>query len=266
MRNQRALAAACAAVAALGLAAPVAVADGMDNGGGPSNNNAGFGNGGGPSDNNAGFGNGGGPSDNNAGFGNGGGPSNNNGGQDSGSGISGNFNIRGHFNDNGGRGDGGREQGRGDDFGGRGDDFGGRGDDSGGRGDGGPRNIFATPGVIASGARLTVTVTGCRGGTMSSRAFPTTQLNPFHDDTARGSARIDRDARPGRYDITVHCEGRSLTRPGTFTVLGGVQGGVGGSISSGATSADMAIGAGLVASAVVGGGVFWLRRRNEKRI
>ncbi|MDO0924630.1 hypothetical protein QQY24_04060 [Streptomyces sp. TG1A-8] len=128
------------------------------------------------------------------------------------------------------------------------------------------RNIVASPGVVAAGGRITVTVEGCRGGTMSSRAFRATRLTPARDDTSRGVAAIDRDTRPGRYDITVNCNGRTLTRPRAFTVLGGVQGGVGGSSSSGATPTDVVIGGGLVATAVIGGGALWLRRRREKRI
>ncbi|MGW2418705.1 hypothetical protein ACWC0C_05480 [Streptomyces sp. NPDC001709] len=235
MQNQRALAAACAAVAVLGLAAPAAVANGMGNGGGPTDGNAGIGNGGGPSGNILDF--------------------------DPGNGISGSVgNI-------------GRDQVRGDDLGGsddngafgHGDDSGSRGDDSRGRGDGGPRNIIATPTVLPGGGRLTVTVDGCPHGTMTSRAFPTTRLDTFHDDTSHAGTSIDRDARPGRYDLTVRCDGRTLIRPAAFTVLGGVQGGVG-SRSAGATPADMAIGAGFVTFAVVGGGAYWLRRRHEKRI
>ncbi|WP_373033613.1 hypothetical protein [Streptomyces sp. NRRL B-2790] len=129
-----------------------------------------------------------------------------------------------------------------------------------------PRNIIATPGVVAAGGRLTVTVDGCHGGTASSPAFRTIYLVPIRDDISRGEARIDGDAHPGHYPITVDCNGRTLTRPAAFSVLGGVQGGVGGSITSGATRTDVAIGGGLVASAVVGGGAFWVRRRNEKRI
>ncbi|GHI03381.1 hypothetical protein AQI88_00775 [Streptomyces cellostaticus] len=238
MQNQRALAAACTAVAALGLAAPVAVADGMGNGGGSNDNTVitipGTGNVGNGIGNGIGNGNGLGN-----GFGNG--------------------NGLGNGNGNLGRGD----NGRGDNFG-RGDN--GRGDIFGDRGDGNPRNIIATPGVIAAGGRLTVTVDGCHGGTASSRAFRTIWLVPIRDDISRGEAMIDRDARPGHYDITVNCNGRTLTRPAAFTVLGGVQGGVGGSRTSGATSTDMAIGGGLVAAAVIGGGAFWLRRRHEKRI
>ncbi|MER6381274.1 hypothetical protein [Streptomyces sp. NPDC001250] len=262
MRNQRALVAACAAVAVLGLAPPVAVADGMGDGGGPSSGSAGFGNGGGLS--------------------NGGTP----GGDPGSGGLSSNFNFDGHFNDNDndddnsngngnrGFGDDGRDAGRGDDNGNAdrnadnrnaGSGNAGSGGELGGRGDGGAMHIVAAPGVIASGARLTVTVDGCQGGTISSRAFPTTRLNPLREDVSRARARIDSDARPGRYDVTAHCDGRSLLRPAAFTVLGGVQGGFGGGITSGATRADMAIGAGLVAWAVVGGGMYWLRRRKEKR-
>jgi len=51
-----------------------------------------------------------------------------------------------------------------------------------------------------------------------------------------------------------------------FTVIGGVRGGLGGSSSTGATPADLAIGGGLVAAALVGGGVFWMRRRSENRL
>lgn len=134
-----------------------------------------------------------------------------------------------------------------------------------------PSNIVALPSVIARGGQLTVTVDGCpRGGTMTSRAFSTTHLTPVRgaNQTSRGVATIKRDARPGSYDITVNCSGRTLTRPAAFTVIGGVRGGIGGSSSSssGATPADVAIGGGLVVAAVAGGGLFWMRRRAERRI
>ncbi|CAL9354848.1 hypothetical protein C1708_03050 [Streptomyces sp. DH-12] len=132
-----------------------------------------------------------------------------------------------------------------------------------------PSNIVALPSVIARGGQLTITVDGCpNGGTATSNAFQRTHLTPVHgaNDTAKGTATINNDARPGSYDITVHCSGRSLTRPAAFTVIGGVRGGIGGSSTTGATPADMAIGGSLVAAAVVGSGVFWMRRRAEKRI
>jgi hypothetical protein len=132
-----------------------------------------------------------------------------------------------------------------------------------------PSNIVALPSVIARGGQLTITVDGCpQGGTATSGAFPSTRLVPVSgaSRTSRGTATINANATPGPYDITVTCDGRSLTRPAAFTVLGGVRGGIGGSSSSGATPTDMAIGGGLVAAAVIGGGVFWMRRRAEKRI
>ncbi|GHH91655.1 hypothetical protein [Streptomyces capillispiralis] len=132
-----------------------------------------------------------------------------------------------------------------------------------------PSNIVALPSVIAAGGQLTITVDGCpHGGTATSNAFPKTDLTPIHgaNDTSKGTATVDADARPGPYDITVHCSGRSLTRPAAFTVIGGVRGGIGGSSTSGATPTDIAIGGALVTAAVVGSGVFWMRRRAEKRI
>ncbi|MFJ4681739.1 hypothetical protein ACIQNG_09130 [Streptomyces sp. NPDC091377] len=139
----------------------------------------------------------------------------------------------------------------------------------GGRGGGNPSNILAVPHVIARGGQLTITVDGCRnGGTATSHAFRPTTLTPLRGalDTSRGHASVHHDARPGSFDISVNCDGRHLTRPAAFTVIGGVRGGIGGSSSSGATPTDMAIGGGLVAAALVGGGVFWMRRRAEKQI
>ncbi|MGA5275592.1 hypothetical protein ACPCKL_17680 [Streptomyces cellulosae] len=132
-----------------------------------------------------------------------------------------------------------------------------------------PSNITALPSVIARGGQLSITVDGCpNGGHATSNAFPRTNLTPVNNrnDTARGTATIDDNARPGPYDITVHCSGRSLTRPAAFTVIGGVRGGIGGSSTTGATPTDMAIGGSLVAAAIVGSGFIWMRRRAEKRI
>ena len=131
-----------------------------------------------------------------------------------------------------------------------------------------PTNIVALPSVIARGGQLTLTVDGCPGGgTATSEAFQPTPLTPVRNtNTARGTATVDRNARTGSHSITVNCNGKTLTNPAAFTVIGGVQGGIGGSTSSGATPTDMAIGGGLVAAAVVAGGVFWLRRRSEKQI
>ncbi|WP_443062370.1 hypothetical protein OG828_05265 [Streptomyces sp. NBC_00457] len=241
MRTTRSLAVSAAAVAVLGLAAPAAVAwDGMNDPDGSGGYGGGFG---GNGDHHGGFGG-------NGGFG----------------------------------GDGfGRDGFGGDGFGGNGGGFGGNGGDHGGGfgGNGGhgghhggngrffPRNIAVMPRVIARGGQVTITVDGCpNGGTATSRAFPRARLFPSRggNDTARGIATVHTNARPGPYDVTVHCSGSTLTRPNAFAVIGGVRGGIGGSSSTGATPTDMVIGGGLVAAAVVGGGVFWMRRRSEKRI
>jgi hypothetical protein len=132
-----------------------------------------------------------------------------------------------------------------------------------------PSNIVALPSVIARGGQLTVTVDGCpRGGTMTSDAFPSTPLSVVAgtNGTSRGIATVNRNARQGSHSITVTCDGQSLTNPAAFSVIGGVQGGLGGSSSTGATPTDIAIGGGLLAAAAAGGGLFWMRRRAEKRI
>ncbi|MFJ4516193.1 hypothetical protein [Streptomyces sp. NPDC088816] len=137
-----------------------------------------------------------------------------------------------------------------------------------GHGPAGFDNIVPTPGVIARGGQLVVTIDGCRnGGTMSSNVFSRATVRPFDGagERAQGVVTIRDDARPGTYDITVDCNGRRLTRAGAFTVVGGVRGGVGGGTTTGATPADMAIGGGLMAAGAVGGGVLWMRRRSDKR-
>ncbi len=95
-----------------------------------------------------------------------------------------------------------------------------------------PSNIVALPSVIARGGQLTVTVDGCpSGGTMTSDAFRSTALTPISgaNQTSRGTATVNHNARPGSHSITVNCNGRTLTNPAAFTVIGGVQGGLGGS-------------------------------------
>ncbi|MEU9190408.1 hypothetical protein AB0D14_39005 [Streptomyces sp. NPDC048484] len=131
-------------------------------------------------------------------------------------------------------------------------------------------NIVAMPSAIARGGQLTVTVDGCpKGGSMTSNAFPRTVLSPImtNSETSKGTAIINHSATPGSYDVTVHCHGKpQLTKSAAFTVIGGVRGGLGGSSSRGATPTDMTIGGTLVGLALVGGGVFWMRRRSESKI
>ncbi|MEU6372690.1 hypothetical protein [Streptomyces sp. NPDC046909] len=135
-----------------------------------------------------------------------------------------------------------------------------------------PTSVSAAPSVIARGGQLVLTVNGsaCQmaGSTISSNAFPTTQLISQGGNTSTSTATVtvNSSANPGAYSVTTTCEGQTKTFNSVFTVIGGVRGGLGGSTSAGATPTDMAIGGGLVAAAVIGGGLFWMRRRSEKRI
>ncbi|MEU3339370.1 hypothetical protein ACWCQ1_15845 [Streptomyces sp. NPDC002144] len=130
-----------------------------------------------------------------------------------------------------------------------------------------PSNIVALPSVIARGGQLTITVNNCSTpATASSDAFRPIQLTSRGGTLATGTATVNRDARQGSHSISVVCANGTVINPAAFSVIGGVQGGLGGSSSSGATPTDVAIGGGLVAAAVVGGGVFWMRRRAERRI
>ncbi|GGZ64899.1 hypothetical protein GCM10010344_34220 [Streptomyces bluensis] len=85
-------------------------------------------------------------------------------------------------------------------------------------------------------------------------------------DTSTATVTVSSNANPGAQSVTTNCAGRQRTFNNVFTVLGGVRGGIGGSSTSGATPADIAIGGGLVAAALIGGGVFWMRRRSESKI
>ncbi|BBC38378.1 Membrane protein [Streptomyces graminofaciens] len=133
-----------------------------------------------------------------------------------------------------------------------------------------PTSVTAAPNVIARGGQLVLTVSGgdaCTtpGSTISSNAFPTTNLTSMGGTTATATVRVNANASPGSYSVTTNCEGQRKTFNGVFTVIGGVRGGLGGSSTSGATPTDIAIGGGLVAAAAIGGGVFWMRRRSENK-
>ncbi|MFD4138522.1 hypothetical protein [Streptomyces sp. NPDC058572] len=83
----------------------------------------------------------------------------------------------------------------------------------------------------------------------------------LRDGRAVAFARVRDNATPGRYNLTVRCDGSPAVASAQFTVLRGrgAQGGLGGSI--GPSSAEMGVGAGLVATAAVGGSLFIVRRR-----
>ncbi|MGY1495971.1 hypothetical protein ACW4TU_04990 [Streptomyces sp. QTS52] len=133
-----------------------------------------------------------------------------------------------------------------------------------------PSSVTAAPSVIAAGGQLVLTVDGSActraNSTISSNAFPRTTLVPRGTNSATATVTVNSNASAGSYSVTTTCEGRPQAFSGVFTVIGGVRGGLGGSSSTGATPTDMAIGGGLVAAALVGGGVFWMRRRSESRI
>lgn len=128
--------------------------------------------------------------------------------------------------------------------------------------------ISVSPSTARRGQTVTVNVNAheCRtGGHVSSSAFPQTPLVP-HGNMASAQVRINQNATIGSHEVTATCGGSSVTKPAALTVImGGAQGGLGGSSNAGATATDMAIGGTLVAAAVIGGGVFWLRRRGETR-
>lgn len=133
-----------------------------------------------------------------------------------------------------------------------------------------PTTVTATPNVIARGGQLTLTVNGSActvaNSTVSSSAFPTTRLTSMGGNSATAKVTVNSTATAGAYSVTTRCEGQNKTFNSVFTVIGGVRGGLGGSSTTGATPTDMAIGGGLVLAALVGGGVFWMRRRSESHI
>ncbi|WP_255945943.1 hypothetical protein [Streptomyces odontomachi] len=132
-----------------------------------------------------------------------------------------------------------------------------------------PNSIVVSPNMTAPGGQITVSVDApeCRstGGTVSSPVFPTTPLQGMPgSNRVSASVRVNQNARAGSYSVTVRCDGRSITKQNAFTVIGGVQGGLGGS-STGTAPTDIAIGGGLVAVALVSGGVVMMRRHSARR-
>lgn len=129
-------------------------------------------------------------------------------------------------------------------------------------GDGGALRVSVNPQSVHQGSTLTITVEGCkRGGTVTSNAFPQTSLPASRTGVATAMARINDNAALGRHSLIVTCNDNQMVGTAQFTVLAGrgAQGGLGGSV--GPSSTEMAIGAGLVGTAAVGGGLFIARRR-----
>lgn len=125
----------------------------------------------------------------------------------------------------------------------------------------GPSDVTVNPYSVHQGSTISVAATGCgHGGTVTSNAFPEASLSAGSKGYA--SARINDHATPGHYNLAVKCNDNAMVATHQFTVLAGrgAHGGLGGSV--GPSDTDVAVGAGLVASAALGGAVFVARRRN----
>jgi hypothetical protein len=125
----------------------------------------------------------------------------------------------------------------------------------------GPGNVTVNPYSVHQGGTLSITATGCgHGGTVTSNVFPQASLSA--GTTGYASARINDHATPGHYHLAVRCSDNTRVVTHQFTVLAGrgAHGGLGGSL--GPSDTDVAVGAGLVASAALGVVVFVVRRRH----
>ncbi|MFD3543992.1 hypothetical protein ACFWUQ_31435 [Streptomyces sp. NPDC058662] len=132
-------------------------------------------------------------------------------------------------------------------------------------GGGGPSNISVNPYAVHQGSTMQVSASGCgHGGTVTSHGnFPPANLSAGSIGFA--TVRIFNHASPGHHTLSVKCNDSSLVATHRFTILRGnpSQGGIGGSF--GPSTAETAIGAGLVGSAALGAGVHVMRRRRPLR-
>lgn len=130
----------------------------------------------------------------------------------------------------------------------------------------GPANVNVNPFTVHQGAVLTVSTRGCsHGGTVTSHVFQRPAHLPASDSTSYATAKIKHDATPGTYHLAIKCNDNPRMKTHQFTVVAGrgTQGGIGGSL--GASETEMKAGAGLVAVAAIGGGLFIARRRRLNR-
>ncbi|MEU7019125.1 hypothetical protein ABZ990_00515 [Streptomyces sp. NPDC046203] len=126
----------------------------------------------------------------------------------------------------------------------------------------GPREVTVNPFDVHAGSTITITAKGCgHGGTVTSNAFPETNLSVNHNGLSSAIARVYNNATPGSYHLAVRCHDNRETTSHPFRVLPGrgAEGGLGGVFTPSDT--EMAVGGGLVAVAAVGGGLFVLLRR-----
>lgn len=134
-----------------------------------------------------------------------------------------------------------------------------------GGGNGGPSNVTVNPYSVHQGSTMQVSAAGCgHGGIVFSHGnFPQTNLSAGSIGFA--TVRIFNHASPGHHTLSVKCHDNSLVATHRFTILpgNGAQGGIGGSF--GPSTAETAIGAGLVGAAALGAGIHVMRRRRPIR-
>ncbi|MEU7025680.1 hypothetical protein ACF065_21145 [Streptomyces sp. NPDC015232] len=126
----------------------------------------------------------------------------------------------------------------------------------------GPSNVQVNPYDVHAGSTITITAKGCgHGGTVTSNAFPQTNLSVNSNGLSSAIARVYNNATPGQYNLSVKCSDNTAVVTHPFRVLPGrgASGGLGGSLAP--SSTEMAVGGSLVAAAALGGGVFIARRR-----
>ncbi|MFJ2645436.1 hypothetical protein ACIO1C_01655 [Streptomyces sp. NPDC087420] len=126
----------------------------------------------------------------------------------------------------------------------------------------GPRNVTVNPFAVHQGSTIHISAQGCgHGGTVDSNAFRQVRFPVNPSGNVSATARIRDNATPGRYNLVVRCSDNPRVETHQFEVLAGrgAQGGLGGSV--GPSSTEVGIGAGLVATAAVGGSFFLARRR-----
>ncbi|MEJ8641253.1 hypothetical protein WKI68_06725 [Streptomyces sp. MS1.HAVA.3] len=132
-------------------------------------------------------------------------------------------------------------------------------------GNGGPSNISVNPYAVHQGSTMQVSASGCgHGGTVTSHGnFPPANLSAGSIGFA--TVRIFNHASPGTHTLSVKCNDSSLVATARFRILEGnpSQGGIGGSF--GPSTAETAIGAGLVGAAALGAGARVMRRRRPLR-
>ncbi|GAA4890726.1 hypothetical protein ACFPM3_20065 [Streptomyces coeruleoprunus] len=126
----------------------------------------------------------------------------------------------------------------------------------------GPTNVTVSPTRVHQGGSLAVSAMGCgHGGTVTSNAFPKTALTVNASGHSAATPRIYDHATPGQYNLAVKCSDHPMVVTRSFTVIRGrgATGGIGGTMAPSTT--EMAVGAALVGTAAIGGGLFLSRRR-----